>query len=274
MYAGRYEDRVEAGVVMEALSAFGDPNDPDIGRVSDYDVTRLLEFLKNRQVDEVTIAGFEWKFLPLLHDESHTPSLQRLLARDPAVFVQLIELVFKPANRDRDEESEPSNQAMASNAYRLLRELSIVPGTTDDGTVDAAALRRWLAEARERLVAADRLEIGELQIGEVFAHAPVDPDGTFPTAAVRDVLETAPNDRLERGFTIGVYNKRGVTSRSITEGGQQEYKLAAQFDAWAEALQATHPRTAAALRDIGDGYRQEGWRNDEEVKRYLEGLDG
>lgn len=274
MYAGRYEDGVEADVVIEALSAFGDADDPDVGRVSDYDVTRLLDFLKSRQVDEATIAGFEWKFLPLLHDESGTQSLQRLLARDPSVFVQLIELTFKPANRDRDREPEPANQAMASNAYRLLREWRIVPGSTEDGTVDPAALERWLAETRERLSTVDRLEIGELQIGEVLAHSPVDPDGTFPTLAVRDVLETAPNDRLERGFTIGVFNKRGVTSRSITEGGQQEYELAAQFDAWAEALQASHPRTASALRDISDSYRQEGQRNDEEVRRYLEGLDG
>lgn len=35
----------------------------------------------------------------------------------------------------------------------------------------------------------------------------------------------------------------------MTEGGQQEYDLAGQYAAWAEAVQATHPRTAAALRD-------------------------
>jgi hypothetical protein len=273
IYSGRWEDGVEADVVVEALSAFGNAGDPDVSRVSDYDVTRLLEFLKSRQIDETTIARFEWKFLPLLHDESRAPELQRLLAREPEVFVQLIELVFKPANAAADAEREPANQALVSNAYRLLRSWKVVPGVTEDGSVDGSALERWLAETRDRLAASDRLEVGEVHIGEVLAHAPEDADGTFPTVAVRDVLESAPNDHLERGFRIGASNKRGVTSRSITEGGQQEYDLSAQYEAWAEAVQATHPRTAATLRDIADSYREEGRRNDEEVRRFLEGLD-
>jgi hypothetical protein len=107
----------------------------------------------------------------------------------------------------------------------------------------------------------------------VFAHAPSDSDGTFPTRPVRDVLEAAPNDRLERGFTIGLHNKRGVTSRGMTEGGKQEYDLTDQYEAWAQAVEATHPRTAGALRTVAESYREEGRRNDDEARRFLEGLD-
>jgi hypothetical protein len=130
-----------------------------------------------------------------------------------------------------------------------------------------------LDEARTLLAEVDRLELGELQVGEVLARAPADQDGTFPTRAVRDVLEMAPNDRLERGFVIGLYNKRGVTSRGMTEGGKQEYDLAKQYDGWAESIEATHPRTAGALRMVADSYREEGRYNDEGAKRFLEGLD-
>lgn len=112
-----------------------------------------------------------------------------------------------------------------------------------------------------------------MQIGEVFAHALSDSDGTFPTRPVRDVLEAAPNDRLERGFTIGLHNKRGVTSRGMTEGGKQEYDVADNYEAWAQAVEATHPRTAGALRTVAESYREEGRRNDEEARRFLEGLD-
>jgi tRNA A-37 threonylcarbamoyl transferase component Bud32 len=72
---------------------------------------------------------------------------------------------------------------------------------------------------------------------------------------------------------IGLRNKRGMTSRGLTEGGQQEYDLAARYNAWAEAIEVTHPRTAAALRGVAESYREEGRRNDDEVRRYLEGLD-
>jgi len=215
----------------------------------------------------------EWKFLPALRYETRAPSLQRLIARDPSTFVQLIELAFKPASSEARAEPRDVDQNLASNAYRLLREWRVVPGTREDGSVDAAALQRWLDEARALLTQSDRLRIGELHVGEVLAHAPTDPDGTFPTLAVREVLETAPNDQLERGFTIGLRNKRGVTSRGMTEGGKQEYDLAKRYEDWAEAVQATYPRTAGALRSVAESYREEGRRNDEEARRFLEGLD-
>lgn len=272
MYVGRQSD-VDADLVIEALRAFRTKDDPETARVSEYDISKLLEYLKDEDVDSETIALLEWKFLPLLHDDSRTLALERLLARDPRIFAQLVEVVFKRAHRDSESEPRDIDPTLASNAYRLLREWKIVPGTRDDGTVDGPALDEWLEEARALLAESDRTEVGELQIGEVLAHAPEDPDGTFPTLPVRDVLESAPDDRLGRGFTIGLSNKRGITSRGLTEGGKQEYDLAAKFESWAAAVQATHPRTAAALRDMVDSYRDEGRRNDEEARRFLEGLD-
>ncbi|CAH0253376.1 hypothetical protein SRABI02_03230 [Plantibacter cousiniae] len=275
MYAARHEGAVDEVLVIKALQEFGTRDDPEARRVSAYDISRLLAFLKHRGVDEDQIALLEWRYLPLLQRDAEMPALQRLLAKDPRTFVQMIEMVFRPASARNEEQVEkPSEDSnLASNAFRLLREWKVVPGTNDEGVVEASALRKWLEGARELLAEADRTEIGELQIGEVFAHSPEDPDGTYPALPVRDILEDAPDERLARGFSIGVYNKRGVTSRGMTEGGQQEYDLANKYSAWAEAVQASHPRTAATLRDIAETYRDEGRRNDEEARRFLEGMD-
>ena len=273
LYVERLGDSLDVDVVYDALTQLGTVEDPEIGRVSEHDLTRLLDYLRSHGVDETEVARLEWKFLPALHYETHAPSLQRLLARDPATFVKFIELAFKPASSEVRTEPNDVDQDLASNAYRLLREWRVVPGTREDDSVDAAVLQRWLDEARALLTQSDRLEVGELHVGEVLAHAPADPDGTFPTLAAREVLETAPNDRLEQGFTIGLLNKRGVTSRGMTEGGKQEYDLARRYEAWAEAVQASHPRTAGALRSVAESYQEEGHRNDEEARRFLEGLD-
>ncbi|MFD6260202.1 hypothetical protein ACFWFK_03625, partial [Micromonospora chalcea] len=273
LYAERLADGMDAHIVLDALTQLGTVEDPEIGRVSEHDLTTLLDYLRSRGVDETEVARLEWKFLPALHHESRAPSLQRLLARDPATFVQLIELAFKPASSEARREPRDVDRNLASNAYKLLREWRVVPGTREDGSVDAAALQGWLDEVRALLTHSDRLEIGELQVGEVLAHSPTDPDGTFPTRSVREVLESVPNDRLERGFMIGLYNKRGVTSRGMTEGGKQEYDLAKRYERWAEAVEATYPRTAGALRSVAASYREDGRRNDEEARRFLEGLD-
>ncbi|MFB6608705.1 hypothetical protein ACFCVO_00145 [Agromyces sp. NPDC056379] len=269
-----YVDRqagIDVELVIDALRAFsGDDN--EAGRVSEHDLSRLLGYLRSSGVDETQVAQLEWKFLPALHHGDGAPSLQRLLARDPASFVQLIQLAFKPANSRNDDE-RALDSGSASNVYRLLREWRVVPGTTLAGTVDAAALNAWLETARASLAEIDRVKIGELQIGEVLAHSPTDPDGTFPTRAVRDALEVAPSDHLERGFVIGLHNKRGVTSRGMTDGGKQEFDLAADYEAMAARIEATHPRTAGALRAVAESYRDEGRRNDEEARRFLEGLE-
>lgn len=275
MYVERSEDDVDEDLVIQALKEFGSHDDPEARSVSAYAITRLLGYLKERGIDEERIALLEWRYLPLLQHDGEMPALQRLLSRDPRTFVQMIEMVFKSASARNQESVEQSagDATLATNAYRLLREWKVVPGTNDDGVVQADDLRAWLEEARQLLEEADRLEIGELQIGEVLARSPADADGTFPCLPVREILETAPDERLARGFSIGVFNKRGVTSRAMTEGGQQEYDLADRYAAWAEAVQASHPRTAAALRDIADSYREEGRRNDEEARRFLEGMD-
>lgn len=273
MYVETSPEHVDVEIVTQALNQFGRTDDPETGRVSGHDLARLLDFLRSQGVDETEVARLEWKYLSALGFDARAPSLEHLIARDPAIFAQLIELAFKPAHAERTDE-QLVDRDLASNAYRLLHGWRIVPGTQEDGSVEVGALREWLDQARTLLTVSDRLAIGELQIGEVFAHAPRDPDGTFPARAVRDALETAPSDRLERGFTIGLLNKRGVTWRGLTDGGEQEYNLASKYEGWAEAIQASHPRTASALRSVADSYREDGRRNDEEARRFLEGLDG
>lgn len=264
----------DINLVLDALAQFGTAEDPEMARVSEHDLTILLDYLRSNDVDETVVARLEWKFLPALNYESRVPSLQRLLSRDPAFFAQVIQLAFRPSDsEDEPEESRSIDPALAANAYRLLREWHVVPGTNDEGVLDGERLDTWLHETRALLADSGHLDVGELHVGEVFAHSPTDRDGTFPAKAVRDVLETAPNDRMERGFVIGLQNKRGVTSRGMAEGGKQEYELAEQYDGWAEAIAATHPRSAGALRMVADSYREEGRRNDEEARRFLEGMD-
>ena len=87
-------------------------------------------------------------------------------------------------------------------------------------------------------------------------------DGTWPTLAVRTALERHDRDDMRRGFADGIYNKRGVTMRGLTDGGKQEYELADSFDGWAALLSDKWPRTAAVLRAVAEDYRAQGQRED------------
>jgi hypothetical protein len=271
LYVDKQKPRLDPKVVatsLERLAAEGDPE----GQPSSYELQRLLEYLATTDIDEDRLALLEWLVRPGLGFGARSPVLERKLARDPGFFIQILAMCFR--RRDHAEESVKISKEQAQNAYRLLDEWRVVPGSREPhGEVDAEWLAAWIEEARRRAVEADRSIIADLYIGHIFAHAREDVDGTWPTLAVREQIEKLASDKVDEGFRVETYNKRGVTSRGLTDGGKQEYELASKFEALASKISNGWPRTAAVLRSIAEGYKAQGRAEDEEAKRFQEGLE-
>jgi len=111
------------------------------------------------------------------------------------------------------------------------------------------------------------------EIGKVFAYSRDESDGTWPTLPIRNAIESLASDDVDAGFINGIYNKRGVTTRGLTDGGRQEYELADTFENFASKVMSEWPRTGALLRSVSEGYRIQGRREDEEARQFMEGLD-
>jgi hypothetical protein len=124
-------------------------------------------------------------------------------------------------------------------------------------------LRTWVDKARNATRAASRGTVGDLRIGQILAFAPSGADGGWPDTAVRDLIDDLDNEDIERGIETGVFNQRGVVSRSLTAGGVQERRLAETYRGCADALNDGWPRTAAMLRRIFDTYAS--WARREDV---------
>jgi hypothetical protein len=264
---------LDRGLVMDALERFVEmPADhPDQFRIDGHEIQRLLEYLRAGDVDEDRLMVLEWRLRPALPFGANSPVLERRLARDPEFFVEVLSLCFKPEHGEPETEV-PSH--VATNAYRLLGDWSIVPGS--DGPkrpVDGQRLNQWVDDVLPLLEAADREPIGLDYIGRVLANAAGDADETWPTRPVRDLIERLSRTEVDAGFEIEVFNSRGTTSRGLTDGGEQERVLAARYDGLAEKVADQWPRTAGALRSLARGYEDEARRQDEEVRRFLEGLD-
>jgi hypothetical protein len=153
------------------------------------------------------------------------------------------------ANGEEKRELDAQLKADASLSYRLLSNFDLLPGHGANG-LDGAALSAWIDDFRRLGLETSRPEITDSYVGRVLAHSPPDSDGVWPHRLVRDEIERLASDEIESGLRTERYNMRGVHSRGVYEGGDQERELAnAAFDA-AEAL-AAWPRTAALLRKIG-----------------------
>lgn len=230
----------------------------------------LLDVMVASGCDQGRVARLEWLLMPVLSSHKRSPdALHRLLAEDPEFFVQMLSLVFR-AEGTEPEELDPDAQRRASSAYSVLDSWRVVPGQVSDARIEGARLQGWIEEAEHKLRQAKRVGVGYQKIGQMLSGCPHDPDGTWPCKAVREVIEKVADKDLEIGLGTGVLNSRGVVSKHPSEGGASERALAERYEGYAAAVRASHPRTAGALRRIGQWYRRDGSREDFRVEMWEE----
>ena len=223
-------------------------------------------------IPDDVMTGLEWGFLPLFRHSGRRPlALQRALSSTPKFFVDVLSAVYRPAKECGFEEPPPADperaSAIATQAHELLRDWRRVPGSSDAGVIDSAALEEWIKEARILCAQVGRQAVGDIHIGQMLAAAPPEPDGVWPAIPIREVIEITRSRELERGVLIGVHNGRGPTWRDMTDGGAQERALAEHYRRCAGETALEWPRTAALLELIAKSYEQQGERHDEDVER-------
>ena len=153
----------------------------------------------------------------------------------------------------------------AINAWHLLKLVDQIPGQTSSSEIDLDHLRDWVSQARQALEQKNRKKIGDEQIGDVLSHSPIGQDNIWPHEAVRNIVEQIGSIDLERGIEIGKFNQRGVTSRTLSEGGEQERKIAQEYERQAEEIKFEYPRTAGMLLRFADSYRHQAMLEDKDT---------
>ena len=82
----------------------------------------------------------------------------------------------------------------------------------------------------------------------MLSASPAGTDGVWLAEPVRELIEDLRSADLELGFEIGAYNSRGVVTKNLAEGGEQERQLTKRFEKTAEPLSSRWPRSPAMLR--------------------------
>lgn len=108
--------------------------------------------------------------------------------------------------------------------------------------------------------------MGDEQIGEVLAASPAGADGIWPAEPVRELLEVIGSPSMQNGLHIGVMNDRGVTTRGVYDGGEQERVLASRYREWASLAKINWPRTARILQNISEDYERQAQQEDRQAR--------
>ena len=259
-----FDSRVEKGVVspetvarlLDAAASTGGDHDSPSGDFGSS-AGSLLDVLVWADYDHARVARLEWRLMPALRHQQRPPTaLHHLLAEDPDFFVEVVSLVYRAENEE-PKEVAPQDELRAECGHSVLTEWKTIPGHRDRGGVDDAGLRRWLDRALAALAQFGRTGIGLEVIGQMLSASPHDPDGTWPCAPIREVIEDLESPELERGFRVGVHNGRDVVMKDPAAGGAAERTSAEQYDGFAVAVRAGCHRTARMLRQIAHSYRRE-----------------
>ena len=257
---------------LDALLALKQP-DPELASLQQYDFHQLFGYLERHRdgVGPDAVARLEWAYLPALGFEPHTPALHAALAEDPNFFVEIMKVIYRAKGEEPADEPDERREALATNGYRLLRSWREVPGL-NDGVVGDQELQNWVTAVLDSLKESGRRDAGESEVGHMLASAPPDPDGRWPSLAVRDLLERLQSDIVDEALRVEIYNRRGTTTRGPYDGGDQERALAAKYQAEATELADQWPRTAAVLRALAKGYEEDARRYDAEAEARKRGI--
>ena len=263
-------DRVETSRLKRLLLAVATVDSEPAGHfeISRYDLSKALKSLTGRPgvaPDEMVQLEFSYCFR---HREQGIPNIEQRLADSPALFVQVLAMVFRRMDGKQDPTAwqiDDPKQRAAIAGDSVLQQVRRIPGEKPLGQVDADALMRWVTDARRLCKQHGRTEIGDQKIGEWLSRVSSEDDARWPCRPVCELLETIASKEMAQGFKIGVYNGRGVTWRNLYEGGGQERALAARYRGWAQAWRFEYPTVGKILDAISEGYERDAAQEDTDV---------
>ena len=235
-----------------------------------YHVEQALSELDERcALPQPELARLELLYLDVCRfGDRGIPNLEREIESNPEMFCDAVALTSRRLGGNGEPTS--AERRASQIAFRLLGALERVPGHDDEGLLNANDLMNWIKKVQIRCDSLECRNRADYRIGDLLSNAPLDDeDGIWPCRPVRQALDAYLNSDIEDGFLIGRRNARGVELRG--HGGDQDRKLAEQYDEWAQGCDYTYPRVAATLRRLAESFRHDGkiWDEDTAVRERL-----
>ena len=174
------------------------------------------------------------------------------LMRNPEMLIELMVMAYKSDDEsDKKEvnESEMNNKkVMATCSFLILHNLSCCPGVDLHGNVNPDALRAYIYRLYELSVERHRSQVVDMVVGSLLGNLPR--DDSYPQAILGEIVEELKSDSVDQHIRIRILNSRGITTRAIAEGGDQERSLAALFKSYRDKVKFKYPRLAKIFTNL------------------------
>ena len=264
---------IDSLLLKRILEAIGSGAEQDGPRPDGWHIGEAIGAIEAAgSVPRREVAMLEFAYFEVLEHTKHgAKNLYSELLRDAALFVECICLAYKPRHRET-EPIDDSKSAAAAVAWRVLHDGRGIPGLGVDGVIDDSEFRQWVSDVRRQATESDRTEVADFVIGAWLSKCQPEGDGRWPPAVIAELLDADQHADMRRGFSDGLINNRGITSRAMDEGGAQERALAAQYRARSAAVALRYPKLAEVLISLAVHYEHDARLEDEEANLRIEGL--
>lgn len=249
----------ETGKIVEALLAAVSTTEP----FYTLDEFHIVDIIKSLQDDPATdpddLFRVEWAYLPLLdrHRGVNPKQLENRLASDPAFFCEVLRLLYRSNNKELSaKEPTERDEAIATNAWKLLQEWQTAPGMQSDGIFSAEHFNVWFDQVKAICSESGHLDVALSHIGQVLYYCPPDPDGLWINRGAAEALNAKDAEKMRNGFRVKIYNSRGV--HCVDPSGKPELQLAEKYKQRADDIEnAGYQRFAVTLRGLAESYNRE-----------------
>jgi hypothetical protein len=220
-------------------------------------IPELFKRLDQEEVDVDTMAILELYYASLLNDpHSGRPIIHLFdaIAKDPALFVELLTWSYIPETRDPAEviaklgESVIKSRAMM--AHELLESWVCLPGQSESGEIDFSILKTWVDQALILSQERDRKSRGYREIGKMFGRLR-ETTTNWPQPEICEIIEDLDEVKLNNGFVDGAFNGGGVkvTINAPSDGSLSREK-AEKYRALSLQVGNQYPLIASLLVEV------------------------
>jgi hypothetical protein len=143
---------ISPALLMDMMEAMLRGEEPDGALHSSWDIANVVDTLEaNRAVDRERLARLEFGLLRLLGygGERKAKTLYGAVMTQPKLFAELVALAYKPRHAERTDTPTDQERNIAQTAWSLLRNCPALPGQDLGAPIEATAVAKFVAEARE-----------------------------------------------------------------------------------------------------------------------------
>lgn len=245
-------------------------------RIDWYYIGSVIEDLDKSEDPEIISALIQIEFFAYRalehHRDINSLRLIKELMSKPELLMELMVMAYKSDDINDEEEvseSEINNsKLMATCSFSILYNLSCCPGVDGQGNVNPDALRTYIYRLYELSVEHHRSQVTDMVVGSLLGNLPR--NDSYPQDILGEIVEELKSDSVDEHIQMRIFNSRGVTTRAIAEGGDQERELVALYKIYRDKVKFKYPRLAKIFKKMMGRY--EHYANREDCVAQLEDL--